>query len=855
VKKQPIKKAAPVMDPKPKPQQPLINTYFTRYSDIIGIAIIILLGVVVYSNSFHCSFHFDDFLDIVNNPKIWKLSDVQAWWNYVPSRPVGNFTFALNYHFNHLDVRYYHLVNLIFHLINACLVWWLTIHIISSPALKANPIVKHKKVVALLTALLFVSHPLATQSVTYIVQRLASMVTLFYLLSIIFYMKARLTKNGKRSKYLLFTGSFICAIMAMFTKENSFTLPFAILLLEVFFLRKKPFGFNFKDYRVILFITLFMGILIILPLKFSFSVFKPIPPQQGNAFAITSFSYLMTQFSVIVKYIQLLFLPVHQNLDYDFPISTDFFGLRTILSFLVLLSLFVMAIWLFKKQRIISFGIFWFFLTLSVESSIIPIPNVIFEHRTYLPSVGFFLILSVGLYNLLWQKYKYLAISIFVLIIGVNSYLTYERNKVWRDEFTLWNDVLSKSPEKARPYNGLGYAYVMDNQLKKGIAEFSRAITINPEYTDALYNRGSAYGNSGQLRKALDDFSKVIEIDPKFTDAYFLRGITHTSLGQWDKAVADFRTVLGIDPKQPKVYYRIGNVYAVRKMWDNALAVYSKAIELDPDYTVAYYDRGVTYANLKQWNEAIVDYSRAINLDPNYTVAYAYRGIAYASLGQWDLAIADYSRAIKMDPKYALAYSSRGVACMSIGQWDKALADFNQAIEINPKFSDAIISRGVVYEQYNQVDKAIAEFLKALEIKKEDPGPYINLGVVYFKRNNLNAGIDISLKGLSYNPGNANLCANIAYFYMEKGDYQKAIENFQLCLGADNGNFDAQLGLAMTYFYRGDKINAGKYLESAKNTDPRLKKGWEGIEELEKAGYYYSAKDKVTLKKMFDVLK
>ncbi len=458
------------------------HTKPNKYSDITGLAIIILLGIIIYSNSFTFPFHFDDFRNIVDNTNIRNLSDMKAIWNFSPNRPVGTFTFALNYHFNQLDVRYYHLVNLIIHLINACLVWWLTLLIFSSPVLKDNPIVKQKRAISFFTALLFVSHPLATQSVTYIVQRLASMVAMFYFLSLSLYMKARLSDKGNISKTLLFTGSLISAVLAMLTKENAFTLPFAILLVEIFFLRTQKFSINFKDYRVILLIAALLGLLLIIPLKYSFSIFKTIPPTQGNIYPVTSLNYLLTEFSVIVKYIQLLFLPINQNLDYDFPIANTFFEIRTLLSFVVLLSLIILAIFSFKRYRIISFGIFWFFLTLLIESSFIPITDVIFEHRTYLPSFGFFLILTWGIYVLLWKKYKYLAIIIFLIIIGSNSCLAYKRNKVWKDHLTLWSDVVSKSPDKARPLNNLGFAYWSLGQLDTAMVYYSKAIMINPDY-------------------------------------------------------------------------------------------------------------------------------------------------------------------------------------------------------------------------------------------------------------------------------------------------------------------------------------------------------------------------------------
>ena len=194
MKKEPLKKGAQKKYPPKKGSNLVYQVKKSRYSDLVGLAIIILLGIIIYSNSFDCSFHFDDFRSIVNNTNIKNLSDVRAIWNFSPNRPIAIFSFALNYHFDQFDVRYYHLFNLVVHLINACLAGWLILLIFSSPAIKDQPIAGNKRVLAFLTALLFVSHPLATQSVTYIIQRMASMVAMFYLLSLVLYVKARLSE-------------------------------------------------------------------------------------------------------------------------------------------------------------------------------------------------------------------------------------------------------------------------------------------------------------------------------------------------------------------------------------------------------------------------------------------------------------------------------------------------------------------------------------------------------------------------------------------------------------------------------------------------------------------------------------
>lgn len=644
---------------------------FKKYSSLLGMVVIMLLGIVIYSNSFVCSFNFDDLNSIINNTNIQDLSNVKAWWNFSPNRPVSMFTFALNYHFSQLDVWSYHLVNLMVHLINACLVWWLTLLLFSSPVMKSHPLVKHKKVLAFITALLFVSHPLATQSVTYIIQRQASMAAMFYLLSLALYAKARISEKGVKENLFLFVGAIISGVLAVLTKENAYTLPFAIILFDFCFLRTKKISINLKDYRIILVITAFIGLVVFLLFKFSLHIFDPLPPSQGNDFTVTPLNYLLTQFSVIVKYMQLLILPINQNLDYDFPLSTSFLEIRTLLSFLFLSALIILAIFLFKRNRIISFGIFWFFLTLIIESSIIPINDLIYEHRTYLPSYGYFIILSTIIITFIWDKNKYIAIALLTIIVISNSIFTYERNKVWKNDLTLWNDVVSKSPNKARPVNNRGIYYLKTQQWEKAIADFSKGIELYPKWAVTYYNRGVAQEIIRQTDKALADYNTAIKLDTLYADAYYNRG-----------------NVLG----------NTGNI-------EQAIENFSKVIQINPDNINALYNRGVSYAALTQWEKAIDDLSRVIEIDPYHAKAFSNLGAAWANTGQWEKAIYDYTRALEIDPSLTATYNNRGIAYMNIGKYAEALADYNKAIEMDPNYTDAYNNREILRQKINAANK------------------------------------------------------------------------------------------------------------------------------------------------------
>lgn len=556
-----------------------------------GMALVWVLGVIIYSNSFDCTFHFDDLNNIVDNVAIRELGDWARIWSINPTRFLGNLSFAINYHYGELNVWGYHFVNLLIHLINATLVYWLTRQLLSTPVMKGSKVSNVKVLFTLCVAALFVSHPLATQSVTYIVQRLASLVTLFYLLSVALYIKGRLSGFKGDNVYVFYVGAGVAAIMAMLSKENAFTLPFAILLVEIFFFQTKKVTLKLRGYPLVIMIGAVVLLLGVIFFNFSLSIFDPLPPSQGNEITLTPWNYFMTQWSVILKYIQLLIIPVHLNVDYYYPIATTMAEVRTFGSLLILLCILVGGVVLYKKYRLISFGIFWFFLTLAIESSFVPINDVIFEHRTYLPSVGFFLIIAFLVFEFLWSRNRNVAIGILVLIVGINAVLSHQRNNVWKTDLTLWNDVIEKSPDKARPYFNRALAYESTNAIQQAIADYTRAIEINPAYTNAWSNRGLAHLKLGQFDQAIADNQKALEVKPTYAPAYGNLGLVYDEVGQFDKAIEAYSKAIALDDKSPVTYSNRGITYGKMGQWDKSIADFDKALELNPGYQEAINNR------------------------------------------------------------------------------------------------------------------------------------------------------------------------------------------------------------------------------------------------------------------------
>jgi len=365
---------------------------------VLSILLIAVVAFVIYSNTFYSSFHFDDSRAIAENYAIHRF-DLKEIFS-TSTRPVLDITFALNYYFGKLDVFGYHLVNIMLHIANGVLLYFILLWTVN-PLSNINSTNSKNAInfrIPLYASLIFIAHPIQTQAVTYIVSRSSVLATTFYLLTLLLFIKGFQSNpiNSRNSINVYFIGAFLASCLGMGTKQEAATLPFMLLVYDYYFISKGDWKVLKGHYRVHL--AVFSTLAVVFYLSFSglktyisFDYAKGIPMPQEQP--ITSIQYFLTQLHVIPYYIRLLFIPANLNLDYDWPITRNI-DFTTILFFVLLTSIVVVAIMLYRKVRLVSFGIIWFFVTLSVTSSFIVIYDVIFEHRLYLPSIGFAIVMA-----------------------------------------------------------------------------------------------------------------------------------------------------------------------------------------------------------------------------------------------------------------------------------------------------------------------------------------------------------------------------------------------------------------------------------------------------------------------------
>lgn len=615
-------------------------------------ALVMLVAGIAYANSFHAEFHFDDYTYIVNKAALRDISDWRAIYRALghPSRFVAFYSFALNYHFHGYDVFGYHVVNWLIHVANGFLVYWLALLFLRTPRLTGRLPAEREYACALLAALIFTAHPLQTESVTYVVQRFTSLATLFYLAAVGCYLFGRLQRGGGwRTMYVLFA---VFTVLGMFTKQICFTIPVTVLWLEWCCFDKR-IGVWIRERWLLLVVLLFL--LLIVPSFFGFNaaniIGREVPARSHTGDQLSAVSYALTQTRVIPTYLRLYIWPVGQTLDYDFPASAHWREGKVIAGFLFLILLAGGALAARKSRPAVALGMGWFFITIAVTSSIIPIPHVIFEHRVYLPSVGLAFLSGWILCRTLSRRSRLLATG--TVIVAILTVLTYQRNAVWRTEATLWADIVRKAPAKLRAYNNLGMAALKEGRARESITYFEEAIARNPGAGRVYNNRGLAYLELGDSEQALADFDRAITLfensaayrggryKPVWAQVYANRANLRLDKGDAAGGRADLAAALSIDARHPGVLYRLAQLYEADGEYETAAGYYRRLLDTDPRHPQATVGLGFVHQVRGDDRRAVPFFDRALALDPHNGEAYFFRAISRYNLGDKEGARAD----------------------------------------------------------------------------------------------------------------------------------------------------------------------------------------------------------------------
>jgi len=577
----------------------------------------------------------------------------------------------------------YHFTNILLHLLVSLSVFWFVLGLFK----KFN--------LAVLAALLFGVHTLHVESVAWISERKDVLYSLFFVLSLIAYLKYL---DLQKMKYYIF--SILLFLLSLFSKGQAVSLAVTLVLID-YLRNRKLLSKKVLLEKIPFFVfALIFGFIAIGAQKQSEALVDEQAYDFLQRIAIASYAF--------VVYIKQLILPVNLSAIYPYPDIIH----QTIPTFyyLMIIPAFAVGILFFylqkKKKKTNVFAIGFFIVNIFLLLQFIPVGSAVHADRyTYIPSIGFVILLAVGVLNFAEKnpKKKQIIFGLFGTYILILSVLTFMRCDIWKNSETLWKDTVKKSPTSVVAQNNLGswkdrQAVKATEEMRfedakkyrtEAIIDFSKAIKGKPDYKNAYYNRGvSEYElgkliqDTGLIKTSISDFNKALEQDAQFADAYHNRANAKAELGDLRGALKDFGLAINFNPEDSKYYA----------------------------------NRGVTKGKTGDINGAVYDFNKSLSLKPDESAVYSNLGKAKMLQGNTEEALKDYDYSIKLDSKQYTTYLNRALARQKYGNIKGALEDFNKCLELNPKMAVAYYNRAILYLERKQKENACNDLKQASEL-------------------------------------------------------------------------------------------------------------------------------------------
>jgi tetratricopeptide (TPR) repeat protein len=599
---------------------------------------VIVAVALAYSGSFDGPFIFDDVESIPDNPHIrslWPITEaVRADpQQTVSGRPVLSLSLAATYAVWGLDVRGYHAVNLAIHLAACLALFGVVCEVLRCPRL-APALGRNATPVAFAVALLWGLHPLQTQAVTYIVQRAESLAGLFYLLTTYCAVRSFRSRRG----WAWCVAAVAACGLGMGTKETMATAPLMVLAFDLVLQRRSFRELLARRWPLYAALAATWAILAAPMLTGARSVSAGF-----GVSAISPADYARCEFGVILHYLRLALLPVGLTFDYmgwTIPAGSGLYLPAAAVA--ILLAATVVALRFRPAAGLLGL---WFFLILAPTSSFVPLADVAFEHRMYLPSSAVVAGAVVAVWLLLrrfaggsgrrWRVAAVGEASVLAVAAVTLGALTYERNEAYDSRLAIWQDTTAKMPRNNRAQNELGLIYAGRGEYDLAMRHYDRAIVLRDDDADVHVNRGTCLARAGRDAEALADFSRAIELNaPRLARREEAGGSIPPNLaGRYAAAYNDRGIVLR----------RMGRI-------DEALADFSRALKIRPGYVEAVQGRAATYIEAGRFGEAVDEASRAIAGGADEAALYDVRGVAYYREGLYGKAEEDFARAVRLAP-------------------------------------------------------------------------------------------------------------------------------------------------------------------------------------------------------------
>ena len=664
---------------KPAPAPTANPGEVSRRNLLLAGGLLVLATVIAYHNTFAAPFIFDDKLAIVDNPTIrqlWPLTEVlspPANGSGATGRPLVNFSFALNHAISGQAVWSYHALNLLVHIGAGLALFGFVRRTLLLPRLPER-LRAASLPLSLAVAGLWLVHPLLTESVTSLVQRTESLMGLFYLLTLYGFIRG------------WWIGSVLACLAGMACKEVMVTAPLVVLLYDRTFVAgtfREAWRQRWRYYLGLAGTWLLLGALV-------WSAGGHRGGGAGFGLGATTWTYLLTQCRAIVLYLKLSVWPHPLVLDY----GTGLVGsLPEVLpQALLLLALLTGALWAGVRRPAAGFPALCFFLILAPSSSVLPlVGQTMAEHRMYLSLAAVLTLAVVATYAILGRA-AWVVLGLVAIGLGA---LTVDRNRDYRTDAGIWEDVVRKQPGNFRGHYNLGTELAKEpGRQPEAIAHYEEALRLMPDYAEAHFNLGTDLAKfPGRLPEAIAHHGEALRLKPDYAEAHNnLANELAATPGRLPEALAHYEAALRLKPDYAEAHNNFAvQLAAIPGRQQEAMAHYAEALRLKPDFAEAHHNLAMELAkDPGRLPQAIAHYEAALRLKPDYAEAHCDLGTALmAAGGRFAEALAHYQAAVRIAPDFVLARNNLALAYANSGRLDEAADQLEAVLKIDPANAEA----------------------------------------------------------------------------------------------------------------------------------------------------------------------
>lgn len=692
---------------------------------LLAAAIIVVAVTIAYWPSLAGVFVFDDEPGILRNASIRHLASSFAppLNSTLGGRPVANATFALNFALSGLDAWSYHTLNLLVHILSALALFGVirrTLRQVHDKGAGLRPMEADARKLtattssacpasglALAIAVLWALHPLQTEAVTYVVQRVESLMGLFYLLTFYSFIRSLDSPHPRRWR------SFAVAtcLLGVGTKEVIATAPLLLLLYDRTFVAGgfRAAWLERRGFYLALAATWIPLAALVASTGWDRG------GTAGFNLGVAPWAYWLTQFQAISHYLWLTLWP--HPLVFDYPTFWIEDAAHVLPYAFVVVALVVGTAWALRYRPALGFLAAWFFVILAPTSVVPGTIQMMAEHRMYLPLAAVLAAVLMGAYKLLGRR------SAIALLLAAPALacLTLQRNDVYKSAEALWSETLVRQPNNERAHNNLGNLLAKRGRFSEAIAHFQAAIRLKPSFADAHLNRGNALRQAGRAPEALSEYTAALHLNPKLADAETALGETLDDMGRRDEAISHFNQALRLAPSAAAVHEQLAIALAKAGRIPEAIVHFEQALRLSPADPRVHTNLGNALRAAGRMAEARAHYEEALRLDPQAVEAHHNLANALTQTDHMPAAIAHYEAALTAAPQRADIRNDFGIALMIANRPSDGIAQFERALQTNPNFGDAHLNLAMALQSIGRTKDAATHYEAARRLGVTPP--------------------------------------------------------------------------------------------------------------------------------------